>query len=187
MSSGIDASSTVRRLGLIGAESTGKTALARALQSDLGGALADEVLREFVMQNARPPRQHEQRAIMLAQQAREDDLALPSTGVVIGDPAALMTAVYSVAYFDDHSLLDEAIGLAQGYDLIAWCDTDVPWEADGGQRDGPAMRARVDDLLEEIVRLRLPHRPVVRASGSVQERVRAVRRAWQQQAPSGPT
>jgi len=183
-----DPEANTRRLGLIGAESSGKSTLARALASDLNAAVATEVLRDFVSLEGRTPRAEEQEAILRAQQDREDDLAAREPRrVVIGDPAALMTAIYSIAYFDDDSLLPPALDLARHYDLIAWCDIDQPWQPDGIQRDGPVMRERVHDLISRIVDEELAGMAHIRVSGELAGRVGAVRRAWQQQAPSAPT
>jgi nicotinamide riboside kinase len=176
------------RIGLIGAECSGKSALAQALAHALDGVIATEVLREFVEGRGRPPKAGEQRAILHAQQDREDSLAAADPHrLVIGDPAALMTAVYSVAYFADDSLLDEAVALAGLYDLIVWCDIDLPWEPDDGQRDGPVWRQQVHDLVEKLVVDRQDQMNLIRASGTLEERVGTVRRAWQQSAPNAPT
>lgn len=176
------------RIGLIGAECSGKSALAVALADALPAVVATEVLREFVEEHGRTPRADEQRGIMLRQQERENALAEANRGVVvIGDPAALMTAIYSVAYFDDDSLNADAVLLARQYSLLVWCDIDVPWQSDGIQRDGEVMRTRVHQLIGDVLTDSCADAPLVRASGSVHDRITAVRLAWQQQAPSVPT
>jgi nicotinamide riboside kinase len=119
---------------------------------------------------------------MLEQQGAEDDVAAAcASGLVIGDSAALMIAVYSIAYFDDLTLLEPAVDLARGYDLVVWCDIDLPWEADGIQRDGPEVRAREHQIIGEVVRERLLpagiHVELV--SGTRALRAEAARRAWQ--------
>jgi nicotinamide riboside kinase len=173
---------------LIGAECSGKSALALALADALPAVVATEVLREFVEQEGRTPRAGEQRSIMLLQQEREDALAdAHPDAVVIGDPAALMTAIYGVAYFDDESLMADAARLARQYSLLVWCDIDVPWQSDGIQRDGEAMRTRVHQLIGDVLTDSWADAPLVRASGSLHDRITVVRRAWQQQVPSVPT
>jgi nicotinamide riboside kinase len=96
-----------------------------------------------------------------------------------------MTAVYSVVYFGDESLLDRAIEDSARFDLLIWCDTDIPWEPDGAQRDGPEFRAAAHAVLAErlVPRLRDAGMSVLEVGGSVDERWATVRahlpEAWQ--------
>ena len=95
----------MRRIGLIGAECSGKSTLAQDLSRTLPACVATEQLRHFVDVNRRTPDQHEQLGLLLAQQSAEDDVAAGcGMGVVIGDSAPLMIAVYSLAYFGDVTL-----------------------------------------------------------------------------------
>lgn len=149
------AASSVQRLALVGAECTGKTSLGIELASAIPGVHVPEALRDFVQKTGRAPRQAEQQAIMEAQIAAEDEAcaaaAARGLGWVIADPAALMTAIYSIAYFNDRSLLDSALDHQRRYALTVWCDTDIPWTADGDQRDGPAARIRVHSIIASLV------------------------------------
>jgi nicotinamide riboside kinase len=70
----VDHAGTPRRIGLIGAESSGKSTLAQALAAILPACVVPEVLREFTSDHGRPPRIHEQRAVLESQMEREDDL-----------------------------------------------------------------------------------------------------------------
>ena len=177
-----------RRIGLIGGECTGKSTLAAALADALPGCVATEALRDRVLRDGRPPRREEQRAILAEQAAREAAVAASCPhAVVIGDPAPLMTAVYSDLYFADRSLLPEALAHAQGYALLVWCAPDLPWTPDPGLRDGADHRDRADRLIASLVADELLPRgiPVVHVVGDVTSRVAAVLRAWQP-SPSGP-
>jgi nicotinamide riboside kinase len=170
------------RIGLLGGECTGKTTLALALAASLPACLVDETLRRFVEQHGRTPDVTEQAAIMADQQEREDRAAVACRQPwLVADPAPLMTAVYSVVYFADESLVTAGVDLARAYDVVAWCDIDLPWTPDGGQRDGPDFRARAHDVIATIVQEHLEPRgvQVVRCRGSVADRVAAVGRAWQ--------
>ena len=174
-----------RRIGLIGAECTGKSALAQALAGELDALVVPEYLRQFVLDHGRTPHQGEQSLILKAQeQAEAEATATTVLSTVIGDPAPLMTAVYSRAYFDDSSLLEQALVHARGYDLLVWCDTDIPWLADGLQRDGEAQRTRVHSILVDIFDETSPRVPAslglspLLVSGDLASRVAAVRRVW---------
>jgi len=172
----------LRRIGLIGAECSGKSVLADALARDLDGCVVHEILREFVTEQGRPPHRDEQAGILVAQRTAEEQVAAECpAGLVIADPAPLMTAIYSVAYFDDASLLDAAVTDTQAYDLVVWCGIDLPWVPDEGQRDGPEQRARVDGLIASVVADQLEPAGVrlIRVAGPVDRRVGQVRRAWQ--------
>lgn len=151
----------VIRIGLMGGECTGKSTLA----TDLADAvrrrpgcpvrIVPEALRAFVEAHGRPPSSAEQPGIMQAQRAAEDRLAgeadLASGGVLIGDPATMMTAVYSSLYFDDRGLWEQAAADASRYDLLLWCRPDLPWQAEPGQRDGPEYRTQADDLIARAI------------------------------------
>ncbi|MEI8080407.1 MAG: AAA family ATPase, partial [Actinomycetes bacterium] len=87
------------------------------------------------------------------------------------DPCPLMTAVYSIEYFDDASLLPPAVLHQRTYDLTLWCDVDLPWVPDGAQRDGPQRRLSVDRVIAAVVAdFDLS---VVRVHGGPDERLRA--------------
>ena len=138
-------------VALLGAESTGKTTLA----AELGAALAargvavevvGEVLREFCDTHARTPRRDEQAAIAAAQSARIA-AAARRADVVVADTTALMIAIYSDLVFADTSLYDEALAAQRRFDLTLVTALDLPWQADGLQRDGAHVRAPVDAKL----------------------------------------
>lgn len=179
-----------RRLGLIGAECTGKSTLALALAEELEGDVVPEYLRSFVELHGRPPMREEQYLVLWNQSRAEEDMVTGTTrSTVIADPAPLMTALYGLAYFEDRGLLEAGLTHARGYDLLVWCDQDIPWVADGAQRDGVAHRERVHALIGEI----LADEPgaaglrTVQASGDLAERVAAVRRVWLPGAPAPST
>lgn len=110
---------------------------------------------------------------------------------VVTDPAPLMTAVYSVVYFDDRDLLDAGLRHACTYDLLVWCAPDIPWRPDGDQRDGPERRQAADDVIRELVEHSRDLRAmdVLHVTGSVEDRLTSVlaRLAWQPGAPGPPT
>ena len=133
------------RVALIGAECTGKTSLAMAMARELPGLWLPEILREWCEALGRTPRPHEQAGLMRAQLEREvrghQEAARADLRWLISDSTPLVTALYSVELFDDASLLPEALAHQRGYDLTLLLEADLPWVADGIQRDGPAVRA----------------------------------------------
>ena len=138
-------------VALLGAESTGKTTLAR----EIGAALAargsrvevvPEVLREFCDAQGRTPRRDEQEAIAAAQSARIEAAAARAE-LVVADTTALMIAIYSELVFGDTSLYASALAAQRRIDLTLVTALDLPWRADGLQRDGEHVRAPVDALV----------------------------------------
>ncbi len=138
-------------IALLGAESTGKTTLAEAIAQALradGHSVngVAEYLREFCDAQRRTPRLDEQAHIAdmqtqrIAQAQRQFD-------VVVADTTALMIAVYSEKVFGDTSLYASALEAHRAVDLTLVTALDLPWQADGLQRDGPQVREPVDALL----------------------------------------
>jgi nicotinamide riboside kinase len=138
-------------VALLGAESTGKSTLA----ADAGAALAarglkvamvNEALREFCVEHERTPRRDEQMGIA-REQARRIEAAAGSAEVVLADTTALMIAVYSELVFADRGLYAFAEKEQTRIDLTLVTALDLPWRADGLQRDGPQVREPVDALV----------------------------------------
>lgn len=144
---------------MLGGECTGKTTLAEDLARMLPGFVAEEYLRDFVRDFARLPTLADQEGIYLTQQmtVRTVERAAAHSGTpwVIADPLPLMTAVYSVIYFDDDSLIEAGIHDASSYDALLWCATDLPWVAESGIRDGESFRDLADQVIAEYVAPRL--------------------------------
>jgi nicotinamide riboside kinase len=144
------------RVAIVGAESTGKTTLAAALAARLAQeshtrvAWVPEVLREWCAHTGRTPLAHEQASILRAQHERV--LAAAEThDIVVCDTTALMTAVYSRFVFGDRSLDERAVALHRGVAVTLLTALDLPWVADGLQRDGPQVREPVDQALREMM------------------------------------
>lgn len=147
-------SRTGLKIAILGAESTGKSHLAQAFAQHFTqqGWLThrvDEYLREWCDQHQRTPRQHEQALMVEAQIARITQA--PSHAVVIADTTPIMTAVYSQLLFQDHSLDAMALAHQHCFDVTFVTGLDLPWVADGLQRDGPHVRAPVDAAIRSLL------------------------------------
>ena len=77
-----------------------------------------------------------------------------------------MTALYSDLYFADPSLYPSALSDLRHYQLTLVMGLDLEWVADGLQRDGPAMRQRVNHRLRHILDEALSPYTVVYGTGS---------------------
>lgn len=147
-------------IAVLGAESTGKTELARAIAQRLNDrgtttTLVGEYLREWCDRKGRTPQPDEQTIIANEQTRRIEDAA--SRGVVVADTTALMTAVYSDMLFDDAALFAGALAAQRRCAITLLTALDLPWVADGLQRDGPHVREPVDARVRAaLVKANLP-------------------------------
>ncbi len=150
-----------RLICILGAESTGKTSLAQALATHFGCPWVPEYLRQFCQQHARTPTREEQLQVLQTQRRSEiaalAQAAQQRAGFVFCDTAPLLTAIYSDFIFADRSLHAQARALHSNYALTLLLAPDLPWIADGLQRDGEHVREPVTRMLEsELAALALP-------------------------------
>ncbi|MBX3608237.1 MAG: ATP-binding protein [Piscinibacter sp.] len=178
-------------IGLLGAESTGKTTLASQLATALRAqgrqvAVVQEYLREFCDHHGRTPRADEQRGIA-AEQTRRIEAAAQVHEIVVADTTALMIAVYSEQVFGDAGLYDDALRDHARCDLTLLTALDLPWQPDGLQRDGAHVRAPVDGRVRRALATAGPVWAVVSGQGDARlsNALAAVRRALQAPHP-GP-
>jgi nicotinamide riboside kinase len=141
------------KIALLGAESTGKTRLAGELAARLRAqgktvAVVPELLRGWCEREGRPPRPEEQLPIARAQESRVDDAA-HGHDIVIADTTALMVAIYAGMLFADGELYRFALERQRRYQLALVTGLDLPWVADGLQRQGPQGRDEVDALVRK--------------------------------------
>lgn len=143
-------------IAIVGAESTGKSTLALALaarvveQTGLRCVAVGEFLREWCAREGRTPRVDEQAAIAATQQARIE-AAAAAHDVVVADTTPLMIALYSRMLFGDASLLPMAVAAQRRVALTLLTALDLPWIADGLQRDGEHVRAPVDRAVRSLL------------------------------------
>lgn len=137
---------------VIGAECTGKTTLCHALAEHCDGLCVDEHLRNFCLLHGRTPMRSEQAGIaqaqLEAQAAALQKAESAGKAFVFCDGSALLTALYSLHYFEDGSLLAAARAAQSRYQLTLLLEPDLPWAPDAGLRDGPGVREAVHSLLE---------------------------------------
>ena len=142
-------------IGVVGAESTGKTLLVKELgrtlrERGLQVVTVPEALRLFCDREGRTPRVDEQRAIA-DEQTQRIAAAAERGNIVLADTTALMTAVYSEVIFGDPSLHAQALADHTRCDLTLLTALDLPWVPDGIIRDGPQVREAVDTCLRRLL------------------------------------
>ncbi|TDM06282.1 MAG: ATPase [Ideonella sp. MAG2] len=142
---------------LVGAESTGKSTLAASLAQRLASdtglhcTWVPEALRQWCNTHQRTPQRHEQADIaQLQSQAIAE--AQATHDVVIADTTPLMTAVYHWQVFGSAELDAAALQWQRQHcALTLLTGLDLPWVADGFQREGPQVREPVDARLRHLL------------------------------------
>ncbi|WP_426210305.1 AAA family ATPase [Massilia sp. TWP1-3-3] len=161
--------SDVKRVAILGAESSGKSTLAHALAFQYNTLWVPEYLREFVDIHARVPDESDQYGIARTQMEREDAACAKASRFLFCDTTPLMTGVYSRWYW---GRVDAQLALLErrhDYAFTLVTALDSPWQADGLQRESEQVRQCVHALLIENLQQRAI--PYLLVSGSLHQRV----------------
>jgi NadR type nicotinamide-nucleotide adenylyltransferase len=135
----------VRRVVLIGAESTGKTTLARTLAEHFCTAWVPEYGREYwehkIARNQFDTTWTSEEFVHIAseQQRRENLAARDANRVLICDTNAFATGTWHERYMGHRNAAVDAVGASDRVDLYLLCQPDVPFVQDGW-RDGESVR-----------------------------------------------
>ncbi|WP_165225695.1 AAA family ATPase [Aquisphaera insulae] len=157
----------VRRVVLVGAESTGKTTLAQRLARRFGTIWVPEYGREhweakiagLSMDDPAPSWTREEFVqIASTQQAREGELARAADRVLFCDTNAFATGTWFERYQHRRDLEVDAIGARDRVDLYLLTAPDVPFVQDGF-RDGERIRGWMHGrFLEQLAAGKTPWR-----------------------------
>ncbi len=164
--------SFVRRVVLLGGESTGKSTLAAALAAHLGTVFVPEYGRErWEAQNGQFTFD-DLLAIGREQVARERAATRQANHWLVCDTAPLTTLCYSRAFFGDRAARELERLARRRYDATVLCaPDDFPFVQDGTRQDAAFRDRQHAWYLERLGELR---RPFLVVRGRVEERVRAV-------------
>jgi NadR type nicotinamide-nucleotide adenylyltransferase len=139
--------SRLRRVVLIGPESTGKTQLAAALARRHGVGWCPEHAREYVDRHGFALTFADVEAIARGQKAGEDAATArglaTGTDVLFLDTDLVSTLVYSRHYYGDCPPWIETAARERLADLYLLHHADVEWVADGNQRGQPQRRGEL--------------------------------------------
>lgn len=147
----------IRRVVLVGAESTGKTTLAQQLAEHFNTVWVPEYGREhwerkvagLTMNDPLPSWSHDEFVHIAAeQQASENQLARIAHRVLICDTNAFATGTWHERYYKTRDARVDAIGAADKADLYLLTAPDVPFVQDGF-RDGESIRHWMHDRFRE--------------------------------------
>lgn len=165
------------RVCVVGAESTGKSTLVRALSARHRTSGVGEYGRDYtIAKKDAGTNDHwttdDFVAIAREQQRLEDELAIGAGPLFFCDTDAMTTGLWHERYQGSRSDEVDRLGRMRTYDLFVLCDTDIPWEQDEirlGAETRTAMHERFVDVLTSD-----RTEPWVLVSGDVDERMALV-------------
>lgn len=163
----------VRRICVLGAESTGTTTLAEDLAAHYGCARVPEYGRAYCERRLAEEATidwHTEDFVHIAtrQQADEDLAARHSGQLLICDTDALATAVWHERYLGVRCHEVERLAAARGYALYILTSDDIPFVQDG-TRDGEHVRAWMTGRFRQALAARTE--PWIEVRGGLRERL----------------
>lgn len=132
--------SVVKRVAILGGESSGKTTLAQQLADAIASVWAPEYGRERWVEKAGDLAFDDMRHIATTQVAREEQLLQEARRWLVCDTTPLTTLCYSLEMFGAADPVLEQLA-ERKYDLVLVCAPDFAFVQDGTRRD-EAFRAR---------------------------------------------
>lgn len=168
----------VKRVCVVGAESTGTTTLARQLAEHYRTVWVPEYGREYCERMQADGvdlwrhqwRSEEFTSIAQKQQTIEDALAREANRVLICDTDPMSTGVWHERYLHRRSAEVDAIAASRPHDLYLLTDCDIPFVQDG-LRDGESIRQWMTGRFEQVLTER--GRPWIKVSGAPNVRLKA--------------
>jgi NadR type nicotinamide-nucleotide adenylyltransferase len=135
-----------------GSECTGKTTLARELAEGFGVPRSVEFAREYLDRKGAPLVDADVGPIARGQIDAEDAALAGASHAVIKDTDLVSTVVYAHHYYGACPAWIEQAARERLGDLYLLLYPDIPWVADGLQRDRPADRVLLHGLFSERLR-----------------------------------
>lgn len=143
--------SDVRRIALLGGESSGKSTLATALADRLGTLWVEEYGRELWVKRDGALDFEDLLHIGQVQVVREDKAMARAHRFLFCDTTPLVTAFYSRALFDQVDPRLETLAQRR-YDHSLLCAPDIPFVQDGWREDENFRQAQHDFYRDELER-----------------------------------
>jgi NadR type nicotinamide-nucleotide adenylyltransferase len=163
----------VRRVCIVGAESTGTTTLAGTLAVHYGTTWVPEYGRDHAAMKVaagEPWTSDDFTTIARRQQAAEDAAARESGPLLICDTDALATSIWHERYMDEPSPEVARIAASRSYAMYVLTSDDIPFVQDG-TRDGEHLRGWMTDRFRNALAQR--SEPFVEVTGSREARLAA--------------
>lgn len=169
----------IKRVVIIGPESTGKSTLTRQLAAHFGTGYADEYAREYLENLGRVYTQDDMLLIAWGQLQQEDKaVAAAQNGIVFLDTDLHVVKVWSESKYgtcEEEILKQIAV---RHYDLYILTHIDMPWQEDPlREHPEPEMRAHFFNIYNDIVQE--SNVPFVMVNGNEEERLQAAIKAME--------
>lgn len=163
----------IRKIAIIGPESTGKSTLSAELAEAYHTTWVPEYARHYIDKLNRPYDEQDLLEIAKGQMAMEDELAAKTNKLLIIDTTLIVIKIWSEhAFGRTHPWIEKEL-TKRAYDLFLVCDVDLPWEPDP-QREHPELRSYFFDKYLDYARQNPPFAII---TGQKEERFQIAKRA----------
>jgi NadR type nicotinamide-nucleotide adenylyltransferase len=168
----------IKKIVVIGPESTGKSTLSKALAKELGTIWVPEYARNYLEQKGQVYTYEDLLVIAKGQILSEEELLLKANKYIICD-----TDLYVIKVWSEHKygkvepFVLETIAQRR-YDAYILCDIDMPWQSDIlREHPEPQMRKYFYNIYKDIVQQ--SGKPFIIVNGNETERLtQALSAAW---------
>jgi len=164
----------LKRVCIVGGESSGKSTLAQALASEFNTRHVPEYARIYLERRGGVCKREDILPIARGQIALENAISQEANRILISDTDALLSQVWSEFLFNDVAPELTALTGAQHFDLYLLLKPDLPWVADS-VRYLPDQRQAFFDRCKTL--LDQTKRPYVIISGAGDARMQAAQEA----------
>ena len=153
----VDNPTNLKRIAVIGPESTGKSDLCQKLSSHYQTEWVPEFARFYLDRLDRPYEQHDLKAIAEAQLTWEDDKAEYANNYLFCDTNLIVIKIWSDhKYGNTDPWIEEQIE-KRIYDFYLLTNIDIPWTPDP-QREHPQLRKHFFEIYENyLISRNLPY------------------------------
>lgn len=139
----------IKRIVLIGAESTGKTELSAYLSQQFNTVWVPEYAREYIENLTRHYNYNDVEHIATKQIELEKTFSRIANKVLFYDTYLIITKIWFKLVFNKMpNWIDKKIKESQ-IDLFLLCNNDIPWISDPVRENGGEMRDKLFDMYEE--------------------------------------
>ncbi|OFX88577.1 MAG: hypothetical protein A2W99_09265 [Bacteroidetes bacterium GWF2_33_16] len=136
----------IKRIVIIGPESTGKTELAQYLAGQFNTVYVPEYARKYIEDLNRPYNFADIETIARKQIELGEEYDLKANMILFFDTYLIITKVwFNVVFKRIPEWLDDAIKKSD-IDLFLLCDTELPWIPDKVRENGGKMREKLFDM-----------------------------------------
>ncbi|MEP2773849.1 MAG: ATP-binding protein [Fulvivirga sp.] len=164
-----EVSDHIKKVVVIGPESTGKSTLSAALATYYNTAWVPEYARHYIERLDRPYEKSDLSKIAEGQLQWEDEKVKEANKLLICDTDLIVIKIWSEhKYGDCASQILEQIK-SRPYDLYLLTDVDLPWQEDP-QRENPHLRDYFMDIFEQEIEA--TGVPFVKISGDHYQRMK---------------